>query len=902
MARNLLSSLRTLASRCLAPFHRAALDHELDEELQSHLDLAAEEHRRRGLSPEDARIAALRSFGGVAQTRENIRLHESFPFLENLRRDLVYALRQIRRSPGFAASVIGTLALGIAAATAMFTVVDHVLLRPLPWRDARSLVILHEGDRTGKGNQDVPWLDIEAWIKRSHSFEQIAYSGTISGRNYLEGKNDALAISGITVSPNLFSVLGATPLLGRSFISEAPSFAPGKDNATIILSYSVWQTAFGGRASVLGKVVRINGNPYTVIGVMPRGFSYPWNTGDLGQVWVPIQLSKDDQTRSYSAMSYEAIARLRNGMTPETARAEMTAIQKTLAPQYTDPDLRKDHNTVVLERYGETLVDKDLKKALLALLAASGVLWLIANVNVTNLLLARSTARQREIAMRRALGASGWRVVRQMVTEGLVLSTASALLGIGLAVAGIHLAESARPIHLNLDLSARVNPAILAVLCGLTVLSALISTAWPALVAVGAPIEPALKQGGQQTGSGRRHHRMRGALVALEVAMSLTLLVACGLLLRTIYTLRRVPLGYRTDHILVASLNMPSWRFSGRNMVADLYNPLLERVQHLHGVQAAGLMSEVPLGQTFNIALTLRLNGNDVAARLKPVSPEIQRIFGFPMLAGRFFNSSDTPTSEPVAVVNPAFARLYAPDKHDPSSLIGTKFWSTRRNVPAHIIGILNNERQGTVAEASQPEVEVCLCQINPQATIYGPATIAMDLAVRTEQPTAQMIPEIRDILRHASPELATATITTMDQIVEDSYGSQRLAAHLLEIFGGSALLLCVAGLYGLLAYVVTQRTRELGVRIALGAQRANLLWMVLRQAAVMLLIGVALGTGLAWASGRLVRGFLYGVNAHDGWTLAGAAVLLLASGLLAAYLPARRAAGVDPMTALRTE
>ncbi len=902
MARNLLGSLRTLASRFLAPLHRRALDRELDEELESHLDLATEEHRRRGLSAEEARTAALRSFGGVTQTREDVRLHEGFPFLENLRRDWSYALRQMRRSPGFAASVIGTLALGIAAATAMFTVVDHVLLRLLPYRNARRLVILHEGDSTGKGAQDVPWLDIEAWIKRSHSFEQIAFNGTMNGRSYLEGNTDALQISGITASSNLFSVLGVTPLLGRSFLSETPGFASGKDNASIVLSYAVWQTAFGGQTSVLGKVVHINGNPYTVIGVMPRGFSYPWNTTDLDQVWVPIQLSTVDQTRNYSAMNYGAIARLRKGVTPEAARAEMTAIQKTLAPKYTDPDLRKEHNTVVLERYGETLVDKDLKKALLALLAASGVLWLIANVNVTNLLLARSTARQREIAMRRALGASRWRVVRQMVTEGLVLSSAAALLGVGLAVAGIHLAESARPIHLNLDLSARVNPTILAVLCGLTVLSALISTAWPALVAVGAPIEPALKQGGQQAGSGRRHHRLRGALVALEVAMSLTLLVACGLLLRTIYTLRRVPLGFRTDHVLVASLNLPSWRFSGKNMVADLYNPLLDRVQHQHGVEAAGLMSEVPLGQTFNIALTLRMNGNNVAARLKPVSPDIQRIFGFPMLAGRFFDSSDTPTSEPVAVVNPAFARLYAPDKHDPSSLIGTKFWSTRKNVPAHIIGILNNEHQGTIAQASQPEVEVCLCQIDPQATIYGPATIAMDLAIRTEQPTAQMIPQIRDILRHASPELATATITTMDQIVEDSYGSQRLAAHLLEIFGGSALLLCVAGLYGLLAYVVTQRTRELGVRIALGAQRGNLLWMVLRQAAVMLLIGVAIGTALAWVSGRLVRGFLYGVSAHDGWTLAGAALLLLASGLLAAYLPARRAAGVDPMTALRTE
>jgi predicted permease len=530
------------------------------------------------------------------------------------------------------------------------------------------------------------------------------------------------------------------------------------------------------------------------------------------------------------------------------------------------------------------------------------VLWLIASVNVTNLLLARSMARQREIAMRGALGASRGRVMQQMIVEGLVLSGTAAVLGIGLALSAIRLTRTVSPIRLNLDFSTHVDLTILGALCGLTLLSAVLSSAWPALIAVRAPIEPALKQGGQQTGAGRRHNRLRSGLVAVEVAMSLTLLVACGLLLRTIYTLRHVPLGYRTDHIIVANLSIPSYRYTSKSVTASLYQPLLERAQQMHGVQAAGLMSEVPLGQTFNIMLTLRMNGNDISALLKPVTPEIQGIFGMKMLAGRFFSKDDTPTSQGVAVVNPAFARLYAPNKHDPSSLLGLKVWNLRKDTPAHIIGVLDNERQKTVAEVSQPEVEICLCQITPGSSVYQPSTIAMDLVVRTERSTAEMIPALRELLRQASPELANSTFSTMDQIVEDSFGSQRLAAHLLEIFGGAALLLCVAGLYGLLAYVVTQRTRELGLRIALGAQRANLLWLVMRQAGAMLLVGVAAGAGLALLSGRLVRGFLYGVNAHDGWTLAGAAVLLLLSGLLAAYLPARRAAGVDPMEALRAE
>jgi predicted permease len=476
------------------------------------------------------------------------------------------------------------------------------------------------------------------------------------------------------------------------------------------------------------------------------------------------------------------------------------------------------------------------------------------------------------------------------------------LAGIGLAIAGIKLAESARPVHLDVDLSTHVNVAILAVLCLLTVMTAVIAAAWPAWIAARAPIEPALRRGGQQAGTGRRHHRMRGILVAVEIALSLALLVGCGLLLRTIYALRQVPLGYRTDHILVANLNIPAYRYKDEDAMEMLYKPLLERAQHLHGVQAAGTMSEVPLGQTFNIQLTLLMNGNEIPATLKMVSPDIQKIFGFRMLAGRFYNHEDTPTSAPVIIVNPAFVREYAPNRHDPASVLGMTVWSLRKDAPMHVVGVMDSERQKSIAMSSQPEVDVCLCQITPGTSVYGPSTIGMDLAVRTDQPMREMIPEVRAILKEAAPELGGANITTMDQIVEDSYGSQRLAAHLLEIFGGAALLLCVAGLYGLLAYVVTQRTREMGVRIALGASRGNLQWLILRQAATMLVAGVAVGSGLAWATARLVRGFLFGVKAHDAWTLAAAAAILLASGLVAAYVPARRAARVDPMQALRAE
>jgi predicted permease len=884
-------------------FSRRKRYNALGESIREHISERIEHLVSEGVPREEAEFQAKREFGNVTHIEEQSREVWQWPRPESLVADVTFALRQMRRSPGFAATAIGTLALGIAAAAAMFTIVDHVLLRPLPYTNAAQLVTMNENGLDQRFHSSQPWVDIEQWRVRSRSFDDIAFWNGMRGRNYVQGNSAALQVDAEEVSPNMFAMLGATTALGRGFVAETPSFGAVKNVGSIVLSDQVWHAAFGGDPNLIGKVVRISDQPYTVVGIMPADFSFPAGTGHYGQIWTAIQLGKDDTHREdYGSKYYDVLGRLKRGVKLTTAQAEMAAIQKQVAAGYKDPETRASHIQVELTPYRTSLTDKDVKKALLALLAAAGVLWLIASVNVTNLLLARATARQREIAMRGALGASRTRLLQQMLVEGLMLSASAAVLGTGLALAAVRLTRSAAPLHLNVDFSTQIDWRILAALCGLTLLTALLASAWPALTAAWAPIEPALKQGGQQTGAGRRHNRLRSGLVAAEVAMSLTLLVACGLLLRTIYTLRHVPLGYRTDHIIVANLSIPSYRFTSQSVEANLYQPLLQRAQRLHGIASAGLISEVPLGQTFNIMLTLRMNGNEVAAALKTATPDIQQIFGMKMLAGRFFTNEDTPTSEGVAVVNPAFAREYAPNKHDWNSLLGMTVWNLRKGMPAKIVGVLEDERQKSVAEPSQPEVEICLCQITPESGIYQPSTIAMDLAVRTGRPVKEMIPEVRALLKQASPELENSTITTMDQIVEDSFGSQRLAAHLLEVFGGSALLLCVAGLYGLLAYVVTQRTRELGVRIALGAQRGNLLWLVLRQAAAMLLAGVVVGLALAWASDQLVRGFLYGIRAHDAGTLAGAAIVLFLSGMLAAYLPARRAAQVNPMEALRAD
>jgi predicted permease len=454
------------------------------------------------------------------------------------------------------------------------------------------------------------------------------------------------------------------------------------------------------------------------------------------------------------------------------------------------------------------------------------------------------------------------------------------------------------------------NLRVLGALLALMVMSALASSAWPAMAAARAAIEPALRQGATQSGTGRRQHRLRAALVVAEIAMSLTLLVACGLLLRTIYTLRHVPLGFRTDHVIVGNMSIPNYKYAKGDLYRDLYGPLLERVQHLPGVRSAALMSEVPLGKTFNIVFSFGDDGGSAAdvrrskirAKAGAMTADNQKVFRFSMLRGRFFNDGDTATSTPVVVVNREFVREYEGDDGDPGKILGTPLLGLGKDRKSVVVGVLDDERQVSVAKPSQAELEVCLPQITPENGFYGPAGMAMDLAVRTERDPAAMTPELRRLMREASPELANSNFTTMEQVVEDSYGSQQLAARLLEIFGGTAFVLCIAGIYGLLAYLVTQRTRELGIRIALGAQRSRLMSMVLRQAGAMLIAGLAVGLLLAYATSRIVGTLLYGVKPHDPWTMAAVTLILLAGGLAAACIPARRAAAVDPMVALRSE
>jgi predicted permease len=887
---------------------------ELSEELRAHLRMAMADRMERGESEDQARRNAMRELGNVPLIEDVTRAMWGGVWLERVLQDVRYALRQLRRAPGFAVTVVATLALGLGAAVAMYTVVDRVLLRPLPYRDAGSLVSISEIGKDGTPGWGSAFLDIAEWQARSHTLQSIAYwnaSPDTGHLDFLEGHDGSMAIVNASASANLFPTLGVHASMGRTFLEGRSGAAREEDAHTLLLSDAVWRNAFGADPQIVGKSVKVSGERYTVIGVMPRGFAFPYGV-EHPMVWTAIVPGSGDLVRQkHQTPNYATTARLVPGASLTAAEAELKTIQAEAATQYTEADYREHASSVRVERYGDSLVDEDVRKSLLALAGASGVLWLIACVNVTSLLLARATARQREIAVRGALGASRGRIVQQLVIEGLMLSSVASVLGIGLAMLTLRAFEHGLKAQFHIYTTLTPNLRVLGALLVLTVISALLSSAWPALAAARAAIEPALRQGATQSGTGQRQHRLRASLVVAEIAMSLTLLVACGLLLRTIYTLRHVPLGFRTDHIVVANMTIPNYKYAGRDLYRDLYAPLLERVQHMSGVQSASLMSEVPLGKTFNIVFSFGDgNGNatdvrrgKIRAKAGAVTADKQKVFRFPMLRGRFFNEGDTASSTPVVVVNRAFVREWeGNDEGDPGKILGTPLLGLGKDRQSVVVGVLDDERQVSVAEPSQPEIEVCLPQITPESGFYQPVGMAMDLAVRTERDPAAITPVLRRVMREASPELANSTFTKMDQIVEDSYGRQRLAARLLEIFGGTALVLCIAGIYGLLAYLVTQRTRELGIRIALGAQRSRLMAMVLRQAGAMLLGGLAVGMLLAYVTSRAVGTLLYGVKAHDPWTMAAVTLILLAGGLAAACIPARRAAGVDPMVALRSE
>lgn len=806
--------------------------------------------------------------------------------------DLRYAWRQLLKAPGFAITAVLTLALGIGISAAMFTVVDGVLLRPVPVPHPSQVVVLD-------GSSSLP--DLRDWRDHAKSFQDIAWYA----QKFFDLKNpDGTPQFSVNeqTSPNFFSMLQAQPLMGRTFLRQAGTDG---NQGTVVLSHFVWQNNFHADKNILGKQIQLGGDTYTVIGVMPQQFYIPINN-DGPVVWTVLPHTADMEQRDNGFLS--GIGRLRPGVSVAEARTELSGIQGNIARQFPDQHLPKNMGVL---NYLDSLVGS-VRSALLALQGAVLLVWLIACANIAGLMLTRMAARRREIAVRAALGAARGRIVRQFLTESLLLGTAAGACGLGIAYTCLTLLRHS--INLNRSTDIALNWHVILLLIGLSIVSAVIFGTAPAFQAASADPQEALHEGSRGTGAGVKQLRLRNALIVGELALSLVLLVSAGLLLRTLYALRRVPVGFNPQHLVVAQFfsrggfTPTAMESTSTDLRTVFYNPLLARVRQIPGVESAALVTSAPLTNnvhmdtSFSIIGDPAANSADHSVELHATTPGAYRTLQVRLLQGRSFDDGDRIGTAPVVVVNQAFARQYL-GAQPLQKRLNLDTDSTAKSIlkNVNVVGIVEDTPEA-LGQPAVPEVDIDLNQLPLNDDFYPIVSIAMELVVRTGQPPEVILPTISRIFAERNAAFIVNSVQTMPQHIDDLLGSQTLAARLLWIFAIAAVLIAAAGLYGLLSYSVGQRTREIGLRIALGAQREDILRMVMRQAARLLGFGILLGIFGAYFATTLVRSFLYGVDQHNVATLIAVSILLVTVGLLASYIPARRAAKIEPIEALRTE
>jgi predicted permease len=814
-------------------------------------------------------------------------MRRRFRWIQRSGQDARYAMRQFRRAPGYAVFTVLVLALGIGTVTAMFTIAYAVLLKPLPFDADRQLFQPVAKTLHGDESQSFSYDEIRDWQTATNGTAEVAFSrGSLS---VVDGQAGATLITNVEASPNLFSLLGARPLLGRGFL---PQELNADHPDVVVLSYALWQQDFAGDPQVLGKSLHIGGIRRTVIAVMPAEFMYPVSE-NRPEAWVPLERSELTPGNNDPYLYYEPIARLKQGVPVKAVETELARAHSQFA--------KRGESEIRLVGVRDLLV-QGVRPALLALEIAVGAVWLIACSNVAGLLLARVSARRTEIAVRAALGAGRRLILAQFLTESLLLSSAGAAGGLGLAETMLHMFRLLLSRSLPLAGNIHLNWAVWTALAALTGLTALAFGAFPALVAARADMDAGLKNGGRAQPGARSQNRARSVLQVSQVALSITLLIGAGLMMRTMYALRHVPLGFRTDHLVLTSLTVPNDLYGDRNMATAVWQPLLEQIRRLPGVKAAALTTVLPIRhpvEMLTVVYATAWTHQDVSATVRAATPGLMQVLGVRMLSGRFFTEEDTAASLPVAVVNQTFVNRFLGGGNASGKQI--RFGHVPR--AATIVGVIEDVHQEGAAEPSQPELYVSMTQIGTDHPVYK-ALLGkfMEMAVRTELPPGGLVPELRQGIQQANPHLAIGESATMEEAVEDSIGVQKLAAQVIGVFGGLVLVITVVGLYGLLSYLVTQRTREIGIRMALGADRKNVVGMVMRQTSVLMGAGTVCGVGLALASNRLLQRFLFGVSATDPWITSLACLGLVACGTLAALLPARRAATINPVVALRTE
>ena len=861
------------------------LDDELDEEVRFHVEMKTSDYVATGMNPRQAREAALRDFGRVEQTKEECREARGVHLIETLAQDVRYAQRMLRKSPGFTVAAVIALAFGIGANTALFSVVNGVLLRPLPYRDPNNLVVISLVNH--KTHEIFPLCDADFldWRAQNRAFASVA---AFSGNRFnITGSGVREQVLGGVVTADFFSTLGVTPVLGRTLLPHEDR--PGSPRVAV-LSYGLWQGRFGSSTSVIGHEIVLNGSNYTVIGVMPHSFV---SSREI-QLWTNLVIDPPSQRGPYYLTGQ---ARLKPGVTLEQARADLSTIARRIEQQNPLTNSNITFRAVPLE---EAIVG-DVRPALLVLLGAVAFVLLIASANVANLMLARRSVREREVAIRSALGASRARLTIQLLTESVLLAAIGGLSGLLLAGWGVKLLLKLGPSNLPRLEEITIDARVLAFACVLSLVSGTLFGLVPAVEGGRSDLNNALKEGGRGAAEGQHRSRARSVLVVVEIALSLVLLIGGGLMLKSFHRLQTVSPGVNADNALTMQISLPRRQYDDNKTVA-FYRQLLEKVQRLPGVESSGVGMALPpnlleVTDYFTVEGQAETSERNLGlADLVFVSPDYFRALGVPLVAGRYFSPADRADAPKVAIINQTLARHYWPNQNPVGKRLKTGGAERPKNPWMEIVGVVGDVKYSGLDAA-------------PEMVLYEPheqaAWSSMYLVVRTSSklgdPTT-LASAVQNAVWSLDKDVPVAHVRTLDQLLSESVEQPRFRTVLLEVFAFIALSLAAVGIYGVLAYSVTQRRREIGVRMAVGAQRRDVLWLVVGQGMLLTLIGVAIGLAGAFGLARFLSTLLYGVRPTDLATFVIVPLLLACVAFLACYIPARRAMRVDPMVALRYE
>jgi predicted permease len=865
---------------------------DLDHEVHSHLEMLTEENIRAGMPPEEAHRAARIKLGGIEQVKEQVREERLGNWLHSVISDCRYGLRQLRKNPGFTAAAVLTLALGIGANTAIFSVVYAVLLKPLPYTNPDQLFTAFQANKQqGVAETGCSYLNFEEWRAQNHVFSEMA--GNVAHQLTLTGRVEPTVVNTSVVTPEFFALLDVKPVAGRIFSPQ-----DGNQGAppVVLVSEDLWRGRFVADPKIIGTSIDLDQRPFTVVGIIPADFRTPFFTTKQ-EVWIPLVQDPVFSTRMPQRGSHllPVIGRLKPGVSVAQAQAEMDAISERLAAEFPAENSGWTVRLVPLQKE----IVGDVRTALLVLLGAVGLVLLIACANIANLLLTRATSRSKEIAVRTALGAGRARIIRQLLSETAVLSLLGGAVGIALAYWGVKALSSLLPSSLPQMNTIRVDYFVLGFALLLSAIAGVAFGLVPAMFAANADIQSTLREGAR-SGESRNRSRARSFLAAGEIAIAMVLLVAAGLLLRSFSKLMSVSPGFDVQHIVKADISLPQFQYSKPQQWTAFSDELLARIQSDPGLQDSAIAVPRPIADLrvtlpFDIVGSPPLSESAAASRTTSyvsISPSYFHVMSIPLLSGRLFDQRDIMSSPSVTIISKAMAQRYFPNQVPLGKQITFGF-PPAPGAMHEIVGIVGDVRDDSLGQDPRPMVYVPYTQ----APFWG-----ANVVVKSTLSPSSVAATIRQEVQKIDKDLPVTDVAMMPDVIEASVAQPRFRTLLLGLFGAMALVLAATGIFGVISYSVSRRTNEIGIRVALGASRGTILRMVLRETLVVTFAGLAVGLPCALAASRLVGQMLFGVSANDPVTLAAVAVMLVAVAALAGYIPARRAMRVDPMVALRYE